>query len=102
MHNFIVLGTVPDQTVTPSNKITKEQVLCICFNLYKYLNHVVLLGTGERGESVAQLNTLSGYTVCVCIKEIYSTTAAVKLEQIHVGQQKQYLFHFKNHLTNYR
>ena len=77
MQNFIVPGTVPNQTITPGNTI-KEQVLSFCSNLYKYLNHVLLLqlGTGERRVSVAELNTPS--TVFVCGKELYSRTSAVK------------------------
>ena len=78
MQNFIVSGTVPNQTITPGNTI-KEQVLSFCSNLYKYLNHVLLLGTVERRISVAQLNTPSVYTVFVCGKEFYSRTSAVKL-----------------------
>ena len=71
-------GTVPNQTITPGNTI-KELVVSFCSNLYKYLNHVLLSGTGERGESVAQLNTPIMYTVCVCGKEFYPRTTAVKL-----------------------
>ena len=55
-----------------------------------------LSGTGERGESVAQLNTRIMYTVCVCGKEFYSRTTAVKRAGANTCGPIS-----KNPLTNY-